>query len=231
MSIHDGHRQRLKDRYLAEGLDHFNELQVLELLLFYCIPRQDTNPIAHALLDRFGSIDQVLDAPISQLEKVPGMGKASATFLSLLSSVWRYTETHKPKDQILTEIEQFGNYMVPCFSRCRNETVYLLCLDAKGKVLSCKEIGEGSVNSAAVPIRRIVETALADNASAVVLAHNHPSGIAIPSGEDQLTTRHLATALSTVDIALIDHLVVADGDFVSLRQSGWYHPDDCTLLL
>ena len=230
MSIHNGHRQRLKERYQNEGLDAFTEVQALELLLFYCIPRQDTNPIAHALIDRFGSISRVLDAPISELQKVPGMGEASATFLTLFPSVWRYYQvnlTHSTN--ILTSINDYGNYITPHFAGRRNEVVFLLCLDAKGKVLSLKEVGEGSVNSAAIPIRRIVEMALADNASAVVLAHNHPSGVAIPSGEDQLTTRRLAMSLSTVDIELIDHLVVADGEFVSLRQSGWYHPDDCTI--
>lgn len=231
MSIHDGHRQRLKERFLNEGLDHFEQVQVLELLLFYCIPRQNTNLIAHALLDRFGSVLQVLDAPLAQLEKVPGMGKSSALFLSLISSVWRYTDLKKPKDEMLLTTEQYADFLLPHFAKCRNEVVYMLCMDAKRKVLSCREVGEGSVNSAAVPIRRIVEMALADNATFVVLAHNHPSGVAIPSGEDQLTTRHLATALSLVDIELIDHIVIAHDDYVSLRQSGMYYPDDCTLLL
>ena len=231
MSIHDGHRQRLKERFLKEGLDHFAQLQVLELLLFYCIPRQDTNPIAHALLDRFGSVTKVLEAPVAQLEKVPGMGKSSATFLTLISSVWRYTGLEEKEDEILPTIEKCGDYLVSYFSRHRNEVVYLLCLDAKRKVLSCREVGEGSVNSASVPIRRIVEMALAENATTVVLAHNHPSGVALPSNEDQLTTRRLAMSLSTVDIELEDHIIVADGDYVSLRLSGWYHPEDCMLLL
>lgn len=232
MSIHSGHRQRLKERFLKEGLDNFNELQVLELLLFYCIPRQDTNPIAHVLLDRFGSLAQVLEAPTSELMKVPGIGEATATFLPLMASLCRYYLVHRTASNvILNTIEQCGEYLLPFFCGRRNEVVYLLCLDAKCKVLSCKEVGEGSVNSASVPIRRIVEMALANNATSVILAHNHPSGMALPSGEDQLTTRRLALSLSTVDIELVDHLVIADDDFVSLRQSGWYHPDDCALPL
>lgn len=232
MSIHSGHRQRLKERFLKEGLDNFNELQVLELLLFYCIPRQDTNPIAHVLLDRFGSLAQVLEAPTSELMKVPGIGEATATFLPLMASLCRYYLVHRTASNvILNTIEQCGEYLLPFFCGRRNEVVYLLCLDAKCKVLSCKEVGEGSVNSASVPIRRIVEMALANNATSVILAHNHPSGMALPSSEDQLTTRRLALSLSTVDIELVDHLVIADDDFVSLRQSGWYHPDDCALPL
>lgn len=227
MSIHDGHRQRLKDRFRAEGLDNFSDVQVLELLLFYAIPRQDTNPIAHALLDHFGGLSQVLNASAEELEKVPGIKNNAATLLKLTTEVVRYSGVNELMNvKILNTIEECGKYLVPFFKNRRNETVFLLCLDAKCKVLCCKEIGEGSVNSAGVPIRRIVETALGANATTVVLAHNHPSGIAVPSGEDIQTSRRVATALSTVDIHLADHIVVADDDFVSMVQSG-YRFDDC----
>lgn len=232
MSIHDGHRQRLKERFLREGLDNFEQLQVLELLLFYCIPRQDTNPIAHALLDRFGSVSKVLEATPEELKKVPGVGESAALFLSLIMATGRYyLVNQKEKDTILTSIEKCGQYLLPFFHGRRNETVFLLCLDAKCKVLSCKEVGEGSVNSAAVPIRRIVEMALGDNATSVVLAHNHPSGLALPSGEDIQTTRRLSLALRAVEIELVDHVVVADGDYVSLAQSGMYNPQECSALI
>lgn len=227
MSIHDGHRQRMKDRFRAEGLDHFSDIQVLELLLFYCIPRKDTNPIAHALLERFGSLSQVLDAPIGELAKVPGMGESAATFLSLTTAVGRYYQVDRAMHvQILTNIDQCGRYLVPFFYGRRNETVFLLCLDAKCKVLCCKEIGEGSVNSAGVSVRRIVEAALAVSATTVILAHNHPSGIAVPSGEDVVATHRVAAALRTVDIVLADHIVVAEDDFVSMVQSGHNFYDD-----
>ena len=232
MSIHDGHRQRLKDRFREEGLDHFQEHEVLELLLFYCIPRKDTNPIAHALIDRFGSLSQVLEAPPEELAKVPGMGESAAVFLNLTTAVGRYYLVNRSAQAyILTTIEQCGRYLVPFFYGRRNETVYLLCLDAKCKVLCCKEVGEGSVNSAGVPIRRIVEVALGANATSVVLAHNHPSGLALPSGEDIQTTRRVAAALDAVEIGLVDHIVVADDDFVSLAQSGYYRQDECRLTL
>ena len=227
MSIHDGHRQRLKERFLKEGLDNFDELQVLELLLFYCVPRQDTNPIAHALLERFGSLAQVLEADPAELRKVPGIGENAATFLSLVMSASRYYQVNKASSAvILPTIEQCGKYLLHRFHGRRNETVFLLCLDAKCKVLCCKEVGEGSVNSAAVPIRRIVEIALGANATSVILAHNHPSGLAIPSGEDVQTTRRLAAALDAVEIVLSDHIVVAEDDFVSMVQSGLYRTED-----
>lgn len=230
MSIHDGHRQRLRARFLKEGLDHFEEAQVLELLLFYCIPRQDTNPLAHALLAHFGSLANVLEATPEEIRKVPGIGDSAATFLPLVMAAGRYYQVNRQdKNAILTSVEKCGKYLVPYFNGRRNETVFMLCLDAKCKVICCKEVGEGSVNSAAVPIRRIVEMALGANATSMVLAHNHPSGLALPSGDDVQTTLRLGMALSVVDIELADHIVVADDDFTSMAQSGLYHPEQCQL--
>lgn len=226
MPVHDGHRQRLKDRFLREGLDHFEEHQVLELLLFYCIPRVDTNPIAHDLLTRFGSLAGVLDAPADELKKIPGIGDNAATLLSMISPLSRfYMVSAARQNKVLPRLEDCWNYLIPQFHGKRNETVYILCLDAKCRMLCCRELGEGSVNSAAVPIRKIVEYALTANASTVLLAHNHPSGLAIPSQEDVQATHRVAAALSAVDIILEDHIVVADDDFVSLRESGFYRPD------
>lgn len=220
-SIHAGHRQRMKDRFLSEGLDHFSDVQALELALFYCIPRKDTNPIAHGLLDRFGSFSQVLEAPVEELAKVPGMGESAAVFLHLILEMGRFYLVDRSKqNRILPTLEDCAEYLLPFFHGRRVETVYLLCLDAKCKVLCCKEVGEGSVNSAGISIRKIVETALGANASTVVLAHNHPSGIAIPSGEDIQTTKRIAMALQAVEIQLADHVVVADEDYVSMVQSG-----------
>ena len=221
MSIHNGHRQRLKDRFLKEGLDNFEQIQVLELLLFYCIPRQDTNPIAHALLNHFGSLSQVLEADVEELKKVPGIKDHAATLLALVTQLCRYYQVSSAQqNQVLTTLEDCGRYLVPRFFGRTKETVFLLCLDAKCKVLCCKEIGEGSVNSASISVRKVVETALAANATTVVLAHNHPSGIAVPSNEDIQTTQRIAAALYAVEIHLADHIVVAEGDYVSMVQSG-----------
>ena len=221
MSIHDGHRQRLKQRFLEEGLDGFTQIQALELLLFYCIPRKDTNPIAHALIERFGSFSQVLEAPVAELCKVPGVSRNTALFLQLNREVGRfYLVDRMQKNTVLTTLDACAAYMVPRFYGRSVETVYLLCLDAKCKVLCCKEVGEGSVNSAGISVRKIVETALHANATSVVLAHNHPSGLALPSEEDLQTTRRIAAGLQAVEIQLVDHIIVADDDYVSMAQSG-----------
>ena len=232
MSIHDGHRKRVKIRYRNEGLESFAPHQVLELLLFYCIPQRDTNVLAHRLLDTFGSLTEVFLASPAELKKVEGVSDGVADYLSLFSAVDRYCKVENAqKAKVLKSVEECGKYLMHCFENLHRETVYLLCMDAKCKVLCCKKMGEGSVNSAAVPIRRIVEMALEEGASMVVLAHNHPSGVAVPSGEDVQTTRRLAVALDAVGVELLDHIIVAEKEYVSLLQSGFYDPKQCRLLV
>jgi DNA repair protein RadC len=232
MSIHDGHRQRLKERFRVEGLDHFEDRHVLELLLFFCVPRRDTAPIAQALLDHFETLPQVLEATAEELEKVPGVGYNVSTLLTLTTELARYHQVKRTAPtKILNTTKLCGDYLLSRFHGRRNETVFLLCLDAKCKVLACKEVGEGSVNSASIPIRRVVEMALGANATTVVLAHNHPSGLALPSADDIQTTRRMALALEAVEITLADHIVVADDDYVSLAQSGFYNPGECRVLV
>ena len=229
MSIHKDHRQRLKQRYLDQGLDGFNEIQILELLLFYAIPRVDTNPIAHGLIDRFGSLAKVLDAPMNKLLEVEGVGPGAAAFLKLVKDVGRAYDTSKTEDEVIVRsVADCGKYLMPRFRGRKNEVIFLLTLDAKLKVLNCRQVGEGSVNYASIPIRRVVEMALEDGASTVILAHNHPSGLAVPSGDDIQATRRLAAALSAVEITLADHFVVADNDYVSMVQSG-IRFDDCAI--
>ena len=230
MSVHAGHRQRLKERFLKDGLDNFEEHQVLELLLFYGIPQRDTNEIAHELIRKFGSLSRVLEATPEELSEVKYVGDNVTTLFQLITAVARYYQVNcAMREEILSTINACGKYLVPFFYQRPNETVFLLCLDAKCKVLCCEKVGEGSANSAGVPIRKIVEVAMKANATSVILAHNHPSGLAIPSGEDVQTTRRVALALDAVEIGLVDHIIVADNDWVSLVQSGLYRPDECRL--
>ena len=220
-SLHADHRKRLKDRFRKEGLDSFTQFQVLELLLFYVIPRRDTNEIAHRLINRFGSLSMVLEAPVEDLMKVEGIGPEAALFLHMMPAVGRaYFVDKTSQSRILKTIDQCGQFLLPYFFGRQVETVFLLCLDAKCKVLCCREVGEGSVNSAGISVRKIVELALNANATAVVLAHNHPSGVAVPSLEDVQTTHRIADALRAVEVHLVDHIVVADDDFVSMIMSG-----------
>ncbi len=223
MNIHVGHRARMKNRFIEHGLESFEDHSVLELLLFYALPRADVNPIAHALIDKFGSLSAVFDAPCEELVKVSGIGTNTAEFIKLIPQVSRrYLISRSSFDDILDSTKKAGEYLMPRFYAERDEIVYMVCLDAKCKVLSCKLLFRGSVNSANVSIRKIVENALLYNSTSVIIAHNHTSGIAVPSGEDKETTQRIEQALKAVDITLADHIVVADDDFVSMADNGFF---------
>jgi len=222
VGIHDGHREKMRRRFLAGGLDVFADHEALELLLYYAIPRRNVNPIAHALMERYGSLSAVLSAPVEDLKQVAGIGERTAILLKLspaLAGKARLTESGQ--EQAMTSSELAGQYLLERFAGEKNEVIYQLCLDRKGKLLVCKRLGEGGISSAALDVRRLVENAILSQASAVILAHNHPSGIALPSGDDYSATERAKAALATVGVALADHIIVADGDFVSMADSGY----------
>lgn len=224
MSIHSGHRQRMKARLLRDGLSSFEEHEALELMLFYCIPRRDTNTIAHNLIRHFGSFQKVLDAPVKELKKVEGIGENAAAYLKMFNEVNQYYQISRSNQVILSTYDACGEYLQARLMGRKNEEVLLLCLDAKCMVLGCHEVGHGSVNFASVTIRNVVNAALMDNATSVVLGHNHPSGIAIPSKEDIITTKQISHALRLVNVVLNDHVVVGDDDYTSMALSGMYDP-------
>ena len=220
MGIHDGHRARKKAQFRQHGLDGFADHEVLELLLYYAIPRKDTNEIAHRLLQKFGSLQNVFAAPAEELAKVDGVGESAALFLTLLPQVQKRAMRSGGKERVLNSVDKCGRYFLELLGHERQELLYQACLDGKGKVLSSRCLAEGDVSMAAVSVRQVVEYALRAGAVGVVLAHNHPSGVALPSQEDIATTRLIRDALRTMNIQLVDHIVVADGDYVSMAASG-----------
>ena len=223
MSVHDGHRQRVKQRFRKEGLRGFDDLHIVELLLFYCVPRRDTNLLAHKLIDHFGSLHRILTAPVSELEKIEGVNENIAGFLTLISAVNEECQIRKSLEvQKIRSLGEAGCIVRNMLANKRNEQVCMICLDGKNNVLSTEILGEGSVNSANVPIRRIVERAIAVNASSVIIGHNHPGGVPVASDEDISTTRFLGKLLQTVDVTLVDHIIVAEGEFSSLASTGLY---------
>ena len=224
MGPHDGHRQRLKTEFLARP-DSFPDHKLLELLFFYANPRSDTNPLAHELIDHFGSLAGILDATPEELQKVKGVGEhAAVLFKAVKEFSGRYLTVRTQVDDIARSTRDFYTLLRPYFFGARNEMLCLLCLDGKHKVLGIRRLGEGNVNAVNITTRLIAEAALSLNASAVVLAHNHVSGIAFPSDEDIATTNSLAPILNTLGVALVDHLIFVDDDMVSLRDSGFYRP-------
>ena len=217
--IHEGHRARMKKKLLENGERSLADHELLEVLLYYAIPRRDTNELAHRLLKQFGSLRGVLSAPVQELACVSGVGQQAALLLGMVPMLCRRA-AQREKEQILNSVDACGAYFTELLGSSRREMLWQVCLDGKGKVLSSRCLAEGDVSMAAVSVRQVVEYALRDGAVGVVLAHNHPSGVALPSQEDIATTRLIRDALRTMNIQLVDHIVVADGDYVSMAASG-----------
>ena len=222
MGDFSGHRERLRQHFLDHGMDALRDYEVLELLLFYAIPRKDTQPIARELLAHFGSLSAVLDASPNELRIIDGIGESAAFLIQMIPHLSRrYQLSRSAMGVVLNSTKATGKFVVPYFHGETEEVVYLLCLDSKQKLISCRQIQRGSVNVVQLPIRKVIETALNANAVSVILAHNHPGGTALPSAEDYSATDLLMEALAPLQIPLLDHVIVAEGDYVSLRDDGY----------
>lgn len=216
---HGGHRKRMRARYLQGGLEGFAPHEALELLLFYAIPQRNVNPLAHQLLDHFGSLEAVLSASPEQLAQAPGIGETSAVLLSLVFALTQYTEREKQMGRaVITNYREAKEYCLHLFAGKRNEVLYVICLDAQGRVLRAVPAIDGTIDEITIYPRTIVSAALLHNAHAVVLAHNHPSGVAEPSAADIQTTQMLQNALHAVDIRLMDHIIYAEGVCASMQE-------------
>lgn len=220
-SIHDGHRRGMKEQFLARGLSGMRDHQILELLLFYAVPRIDVNPLAHRLEDHFGSLAGVFHATYDQLLEVEGVGPNIATLLQLIPAVSaRYLEESASVGKRIMTSWQLQELLAPLFFGQRDELAYLVCMDAKNKVLATRKLGEGVVDAVPIAARKVVEAALGCNASRVILAHNHVSGVALWSPADVDTTLRLKRLLAETGIVLMDHVILAGDDMVSMAESG-----------
>lgn len=217
--MHDGHRKRLKHRFLQEGLKGFAPHEVLELLLTFAIPQRDVNPLAHGLIDHFGSLSGVLEASVEELKAMPGVGENTATLLSLLPELAGYYMRDRFRDRpLLSTAEKAGQYCLTLFFGMDYEAVYLLCLDTQGRLIQPALLQRGTIDETQIYPRIVVETALRHKAHAVVLTHNHPGGGIVPSPADYLVTQMVVQALRVVEIKTIDHIIVAEGQFLSMAQ-------------
>lgn len=218
---HAGHRKRIKQRFLEEGLDSFADHEALEMLLYYALPQRDTNGIAHDLIQRFGTFSGVLDADISELVKVPKIGENAAVLLTMLPEFFRrYQIDHHGDQPLLANLALAGDYVSSLYIGKMSEEFYLICLNARRELLKTVCIGEGTISEVPVYPRTAVEAALRFNAHSVILAHNHPSGNRHPSAADVKLTNALINALATVDIRVLDHIIICGSSYVSMADLG-----------
>lgn len=219
--MHSGHRERVKQRFRETGFHGFNDINALELLLFYAIPRQDTNPVAHALLNRFGTFHGVIDAPYEDLLKVPGVGENVATFLKLIPAVCkRYIQGKQKRQKSYVTMDDLIDFVIPLFTFEMEETLFMICMNGANHITYCEPISQGGMDYVSIEPRKILEIALDRRAVKVALAHNHPSGIAAPSVSDVNLTKAIQECLALFNIELLDHFIVAEEICVSMRRYG-----------
>ena len=219
-NIHEGHRDRMRNRYLQEGADGMASHEILEILLYGTIPRGDTNEIAHHLLDEFGSISNLIEADSHEIAKTAGVGIKSAVFLSLLHElVLRYEREKLEQKPTLTSIPRSVDYCNALLAFRPRECFYAICLDSRRKIIHTSKISEGTVNDAAVSPRLVVEKALRYKATGILLCHNHPSGNVKPSYEDIILTNQLKSMLEPLGVQVVDHIIIGENQYFSFFEN------------
>lgn len=218
---HKGHRSRLRDRARKEGIENFQDYQVLEYALSFVVPYKDTNPIAHELVDKFGSLAGVLEANEEDIASVKGMGEVSAHFLTSIIPIYNFYAR-----QISSRIGEISNpqesyeYVKGLFTGKLVEELYMVSLLSNNKILKCEKVAEGTAGQAKIAIRKITDMISRNKVNNVIIAHNHPGGLSIPSADDDKLTKALVTTLAINDTYLMDHIIIGEKGFYSYRQSG-----------
>ncbi|MGV8075495.1 MAG: DNA repair protein RadC [Syntrophobacteraceae bacterium] len=217
----EGHRKRLRERFERSGLEGFHNHEVLELLLSYAIPRRDVKPLAKTLLDEFGSLSAVLDAPLENLKNVPGIGDHAAVLLAVTPRLLdRYQQDRWNQNQTFSSTRDAVRFLSSEIGTERNEVFYILALSSRNSLIAKEEIQRGSVNRTAVFPRLVVEACLKYRATAVILSHNHPGGDPNPSAADRQLTRKLKRILNELDIQVHDHIIIAGPKYFSFAENG-----------
>jgi len=218
-----GHRQRLRERFLKSGLDGFADYEVVELLLMLAIPRSDVKQPAKALIARFGNLRGVLDAPVEELRAVPGIGSVTPVALQIIkAAATLYLQQSNEGRDSLADPERLASFWRMRIGALPNEVFEVGYLDSGYRLLreGVETLEEGTVDRAAVYPRRVIEAALKRGAFALVLAHNHPNGAVSPTEHDKVLTRAIVLAAETVNVRVVDHLIVSAQETFSFRKAG-----------
>ena len=216
--FYHGHRQRLRDRYFENGIDSLHEHEILEMLLGYTILRADTKPLAHRLIDSFGSLESVFSASRESLKKA-GLSDTTIAHIKLVTDTNKWIDRNKMVGKKCADHNETGLFMVNELDGCGTETLVALLLDSKDCVLGFKKVCEGSFRSTSVNMKNLIEACFERNAAKVILAHNHPSGDIRPSTEDHVTTTSIEGFLTGVGIELVEHYIIANGTYFGIKRN------------
>lgn len=217
-----GHRERLRERYMEKGFSGFTDREKLEYFLCLCIPRKDVKPLAASLIEEFGSISKVIDLSVEELVAVNGIGESTAINIVALRDFFGvyFQDKLKNTSDPITKMSLLIKALQASIGHKPNEILFAIFLNAKNEVLTTKELGEGTVSQTAAFPRKIIEEALKQKATSLILAHNHPGGVAEPSEQDITITNEIKNALALVEISLQDHIILADNEYYSFMRNG-----------
>lgn len=221
VGVNDGHRQRMRERIVANGTEGLHAHEILEYILYAFIPRKDTNGIAHALINEFGSLSKVIDADIQRLAAVKGMSMNAAIFIHSLGGIYRrYEDDKKVKGVLLNNVEACVRFARPLMESLPHEEVHILLKDSSSRLIKRERLSVGIVDETAVYMREVLDSVLKNSAVSAVLIHNHPSGICVPSGADDEMTNQIALSMSLVGINLDDHIIIGGENYYSYKLMG-----------
>ncbi len=219
-NIHQGHRQRLKQKFLENGIEALEPHEALELLLFYSIPQRNTNDIAHELINRFGNLTAVFDAPVKSLCEVKNISENSAVLLKLIPQMLRYYQVTPDKALSMDNMDFVKKYFTSLYIGVKDEEFKVCCLDNNLQVVSCNTLAVGSSSEVVVTARMVAKAAFDSNTQHIILSHNHPDTFPKPTKEDISFTNNLFGKLKPIGIDILDHIIVGKGEVLSMRQCG-----------
>ena len=216
---HSAHRQRVRRAFIQSGTGNIPDRGLLEFLLFYAIPRRDTNNLAALLLEKYGSLKAVLDAPYDELIKIEGIGESAALLLSSLPEISKRYGGEKSSPKAIYEPGEAESFVSGLFKETGKEEFYIICVDAAGRAVACEKLASGDDSSVRVDKKAMLKTAFENDADSVILAHNHPKGEAAPSAADIELTKDAARLLAETGIRLADHIIYGRGGCLSLAST------------
>lgn len=215
--MHEGHRQRMFERYNKTGFDGFSDHEILEMLLFYVFRQKDTNTLAHKILDKYGTLRNVFRTSVPNLMQIEGIGKATARYLNIIGQTCDFVD--KVKDPEKLNSDNAHDFFNKLFKGKEREEFYIICLDPKNNILNYKMLDQGGFENTEINLGKAIKTALDYDSAKVIFAHNHPSGIDIASDADITVTSMLESSMHLVGVKMIDHIIYAGGKCISIMQN------------
>lgn len=211
INVHSGHRQRMREKFFQQGIDGFDDHEVLEMLLYYVLPQRNTNSIAHDLINHFGSFSAVLEADTESLVSRPYISENAAFLIKFMLPVYnRYIKSVTEQKKKFDTTDDIVAYLRSKYLGNTHESVYALFFDAEGNLIVSKKLNDGDISSSFFDLRKLASAALETKATSVIISHNHPHGVALPSREDVAITQKAFDLLKSLKVKLSDHIILTE---------------------